>query len=118
MKTVTAIAERLVELVNQQQFVQAYQELYSKDAWSIDPMYPEISPIKGLATLIDRENAFLQNVKLNAVEASAPLCTANYFSITLSMDFIAGDDHRKVTELCVYGVKDGKIVSQQFFTTV
>jgi len=118
MKTVTTIAERLVELVNQQQFIQAYKELYSEDAWSIDPMYPELSPIKGLATLIDRENAFLQNVKLNAVAASAPVCTDNYFSITLSMDFIAGDDQRKVTELCVYGVKEGKIVSQQFFTTV
>lgn len=118
MKTITAIAQRLVELVNQQQFVEAYQELYSDDAWSIDPMYPELSPIKGLATLIDREKAFLQNVKLNAVQASSPICTDNYFSITLSMDFIAGDNHRQVTELCVYGVKDGKILSQQFFTTI
>lgn len=115
MKTITAIAERLVELINEKEFVKAYQELYSENAWSIDPMYPELSPIKGLSTLIERENAFLNKVKINAVEASAPLCTDNYFSITLSMDFVTRNNNRKVKELCVYGVQDGKIVSQQFF---
>ena len=49
MKTITEIAQRLVVLLKQQQFVQAYQELFNEHAESIDPIYRDQPTLKKLS---------------------------------------------------------------------
>ena len=47
---------------------------------------------------------------------SEPLVTDNSFAIVLGMDVTMKEGGRMdIKELCVYNVKDGKIVSEQFF---
>ncbi|GAA4085532.1 SnoaL-like domain-containing protein [Mucilaginibacter panaciglaebae] len=118
MKTITTIAERLVTLLKEQQFVTAYEELYSENATSIDPMHPQAPPNEGLAVLIEREKAFLRRVIMHSVEVSAPIYGDTHFAISLLLDLTIEGLDKKVKELCVYGVRDGKIVSQQFFMNV
>jgi|GEM_PF-2053904 len=116
MKNATQdIASRLVELMRNQQFVLAYEQLYSDDAISIDPLKPDLSPIKGLSKLIELEKAFLSKVAIHAVDVSEPICSGVYFAIRLFMNLTLDSTNTPFEELCVYEVRDNKIVSQQFF---
>jgi len=112
---ITAIANRLILLCKERKFVAAYQELFSKDAISIDPVAGS-EPVAGLKKLIDRENAFLANIELHEIVLSDALCSGDFFSVIISMHFTPKNgSSRKVTELAVYKVENSKIVSQQFF---
>jgi len=116
MKTITEIAQRLVTLLNQQQFVQAYQELFNENAESIDPIYHDQPTLKRLTQLIEREEAFLSKTDIHSINVSEPLFAGNYVTINLSMTFTsAGQERKKIEELCVYKVEAGKIICQQFF---
>jgi len=116
MKDIKQIADRLVGLCREQKFVEAYQELYSEDAESIDPLYANQPPSKGLINLIEREKQFLIKAQINNITVSEPMISGSHFAITIDMDFVHEDRGQvNARELCVYRVKDGKIVSQQFF---
>jgi len=115
MFTINEIANRLASLCEQHKFLQAYEELYSDHAVSIDPLN-ENEPLEGLPALIERERQFLALTEIHAVEVGEPSFAGNYFCVTLSMDFTPTElDRRKIEELCVYKVENGKIISQQFF---
>jgi len=54
--------------------------------------------------------------KFHGVKTSEPLVTGNAIAIALTMDVtMKGRGRVKLEELCAYEVKDGKIVSEQFF---
>jgi hypothetical protein len=115
MNTVNEIAGRLASLCEQHKFLQAYEELYSEHAVSIDPMNKNV-PIDGLAALMERERQFLENTEVHAVAVAEPTFAGNYFCVTMSMEFTPkGAERHTVEELCVYKVENGKIISQQFF---
>ena len=115
MNTVHEIATRLSSLCGELKFVDAYKELFSEHAESIDPIYQNI-PLKGLEKLIEREKAFLATAQIHEIKLSNPIFAGNYFSIIISMRAtINGTEERLLEELCVYKVENGKIISQQFF---
>ncbi len=116
MKTIQQIAERLVTLCREQKFIEAYRELFGEEAESVDPMHSLMPPARGLITLIEREKQFLAKTTIHKIEVSEPLIAGNYFAINIRMDFTVDDKGRTdLEELCVYHVKSGKIVRQQFF---
>ena len=52
----------------------------------------------------------------HSMEISEPMIAGNTFSLTMRMDVTTKDRGRMdMTELCVYQVKDGKIISEQFY---
>jgi hypothetical protein len=116
MYTIHEITNRLTELVSEQKFVEAYEQLYADDAESIDPLNTEQSSLRGLTNLLKREKDFLSRTEIHKITLSEPLIAGSYFTISLSIDFtIAGQGKMEIEELCIYKVKDGKIISQQFF---
>ena len=115
MNTIIEIANRLVSLCTEHKFVEAYNELYSDHAVSIDPIYKNV-PLTGLANLIEREKAFLAATDVHEVSVSAPIVAGGYFSVIITLVFTPkGQEQKRVEELCVYKVENGKIISQQFF---
>jgi hypothetical protein len=115
MTTTNEIAARLISLCEESKFIDAYTELFSDHAVSIDPIYKN-EPLTGLVGLLERERQFLSGNEITEIKISEPLFAGNYFTVTLSMHFIPkGSESRRVEELCVYRVDNGKIVSQQFF---
>jgi ketosteroid isomerase-like protein len=54
--------------------------------------------------------------ELHSITVSEPLIATNSFACTMKMD-VTMEDGKKMDmkELCVYEVKDGKIISEQFF---
>lgn len=113
------IAQRLYELCNQGKFEQAQQELFAKNAVSIEPQEsPGFDKVtKGLEAIFKKGETFSSMVKeFHSCKASEPIIAGNAFAITLSMDATMKDGSRNpMDEICVYEVKDGKIISEQFF---
>ena len=116
--TTQQIANRLVDLCNKGQYEAAQKELYADDAISIEP---NNSPgfekeTKGLKAIIEKGHKFSAMVeKMHGGSISDPLVSGSSIAFTLTMDVtMKGRPREKMTELCVYDVKDGKIISEQF----
>jgi hypothetical protein len=115
MNTINEIANRLASLCEKHEFLKAYTELFSEHAESIDPMNNN-TLMQGSGVLMERERKFLETTEIHDLKVSEPLFAGNYFCVTMSFDFTpAAQERRKVEELCIYKVENGKIVSQQFF---
>jgi len=113
------IANRLVELCSKGDFEGAQKELFADDCVSIEP---HASPAfeketKGLDAIIEKGKKWASMVEeYHSMNVSQPLVGTNSFAVTMSMSVTMKDQGRMdMTELCVYNVKDGKIVSEQFF---
>ncbi|HVI47987.1 MAG TPA: SnoaL-like domain-containing protein [Chitinophaga sp.] len=117
--TVEQIATRLAEYCRREEFSKAQQELYADEAVSIEPFdVPGFDrETKGLPALIEKDKKFSSMVESRyGTAVSRPLIAGNVFSFVLTMDIkVKGQDRSIMTELCVYHVKDGKIISEQFF---
>ncbi len=116
--TTTEIAARLVELCRKGDFETAQKELFANDAVSIEPYATPAfdKETKGLDAIHEkgeRWNSMVEQTHNMAV--SDPLVADNSFACTMSMDItIKGQGRMNMTELCVYKLKDGKIVSEEF----
>lgn len=117
--TTQEIAQRLAELCKQGEFEAAQKELFATDAVSIEPYAtPEFEKeTRGLDKIFEKGQKFMSMTEtVHGVELSAPLIAGSSFALTLKMDMtMKGQDRMKMEELCVYEVKDGKIISEQFY---
>ena len=97
----------------------AQKELYADDAMSTEPYAtPEFEKeTKGLKAIIEKGDKFQSMVeKLHGLTVADPLIAGNAFACTLMMDItMKGQPRATWVELCVYQVKNGKIISEQFF---
>jgi len=119
MKT-EEIAKRLVALCRQAKWETAQKELYANDAVSIEPeATPAFEKItRGLPAIIEKGHKFNAMIeKAHSLTVSEPLVANNAFACTMRFDVtMKGQGRMDMMELCVYEVKDGKIVSEQFHT--
>ena len=112
--TTQQVANRLVELCRQGKIMETQQELYADDAISIEG---DMAPVKGKQAIIDKGNTFQSMIEgFHGSEISDPIIADNHFAISWMMDVTMKEKGRmKMQEICVYKVKDGKVVSEQFF---
>ncbi len=117
--TVEQIATRLADYCRNDEFSLAQQELYADDAVSIEahatPAFDKET--RGKEALKEKDRKFSAMVEeWYGSTVSAPVVAGNTFAFALTMDLkMKGRDRETMTELCVYQVKDGKIISEQFF---
>ena len=116
--TTTEIAKRLKTLCDKGQFDIAQKELFSADALSIEPYATPDFPkeTKGLDAILKKGEKWGQMVQeQHGMKISEPLIAGNSFALTMHMDITMKEGGRMdMTELCIYQVKDGKIVSEEF----
>ena len=112
------VANRLVEICRQGDFEKAQKELFAKDAVSIEPnSTPEFQKeTKGLDAILEKGKKWSSMVEAqHEMKVSEPLVANNSFAVTMFMSVsMKGKGKMDMTELCVYQVKDGKIVSESF----
>lgn len=117
--TTQQVASRLAELCRKGHFEQAQKELYAADAVSIEPFEtPEFEKVtKGLDAILKKGEKFNSLVETaHAMTISDPLVAGNVIAFTMSMDVtMKGKPRSSYDQLCVYQVRDGKIISEQFF---
>ena len=116
--TTEQIAHRLVALCRLGQFETAQTELFADNAVSKEPMATEDfeKETHGLEAIIEKGRKFSSMVEeTHGGTVSDPLVTNNSFAILMSMDMtMKGKGRMNMSELCVYEVKDGKIISESF----
>ncbi|HEY4207286.1 MAG TPA: nuclear transport factor 2 family protein [Puia sp.] len=112
------IANRLVEICRQGDFGKAQKELFAKDAVSIEPQSTAEfqRETKGLDAILEKGKKWESMVEAtHAMKVSEPLLADSSFAVTMFMSVtMKGKGKMDMTELCVYQVKDGKIVSESF----
>lgn len=110
----STVAGRLIELCKEGKFLDAQHELYDADIVSIDP---DGSKTVGSANMNAKEQEFLSKIeKFHSIGWSEPLIAGSYFTVILKLDIEFKNIGRKSNEeVCVYQVRNGKVVFEQFF---
>ena len=112
------IADKLVAFCREGKFEAAQKELFADDAVSKEPkataMFPQET--KGLPAIIEKGHKFMATIeKVHSITVSDPIATDSVFACTMSLDItMKGQSRMTMSELCVYEVKNGKIVSEHF----
>ncbi|MEO7600433.1 MAG: SnoaL-like domain-containing protein [Opitutus sp.] len=113
------IANRLVALCRELKWEVAQKELYAQDVVSIEPyVMPGTfdKETRGLPAIIEKGHKFAARVEtMHSLTVSDPIVAANSFACTMTMDVtMKGQGRMNTAELCVYEVKDGKVISESF----
>lgn len=117
--TTQEIANKYIELNRTGQSIKALDELFSDNAVSIEPKGTPMEHTEGLDALKKKSEQFAAMVEeVHGVEVSDPIVADNFFSCTMKIDVTyKGMPRNQMEEVCLYQVKEGKIVSEQFFYT-
>jgi hypothetical protein len=117
--TTEEVAHRLITYCRKNDFEAAQKELFDSNAISIEP---EASAgfqkeTKGLKAILQKGKKWTDmQEKAGSCIVTEPLIAGNSFAVQLSMDVsMKGKGQMVIQELCVYKVKDGKIIAEQFF---
>jgi len=117
--TTQEVADALVGYCRQGQFEDAIKNLYSPEIVSIEPKGAPMEEVRGLEGVIKKGMQFAEMTEeMHGMEVSDPIVAENFFSCSMKMDItMKGAPRSTMEEVCVYNVKDGKIVHEQFFYT-
>ena len=116
--TTQDVANRMNELFKESKWDQVQDELYSEDCESIEPSHAQgLQSVKGIAAIKKKGQDFNTMVEeMHGGWCSEPLVAGNYISFAMGMDAtMKGMGRTKMDEICVYEVREGKIVKEQFF---
>jgi hypothetical protein len=115
--TTQEVANRLVELCRSGQYGQAQDELYAQDVESIESPSAPVPYVKGYDAVKQKDREFNNMVEeVYGGSVSEPMVAGNFFTLTMSMDVkFKGQERMNMEEVCVYEVRDGKVVKEQFF---
>lgn len=117
VSTTQEVANRLAELFKEGKWAEAL-ELFSNDAVSIEPAdSPGLQSVKGLDNIKKKGDMFNEMVEeMHGGYTSEPIVAGNFIAFAMGMDVtMKGAGRMKMDEIAVYEVRDGKIVSEQFF---
>lgn len=117
--TTQEVANRLVELCRTGQIIPAQEELFSDNVKSIEPNdNMGARETTGKAAVIEKGKNFSSLIEeVHNSYISDPIVAGDWFSISWLFEItLKGMGRQKLEEICVYQVKDGKILSEQFFS--
>ena len=118
--TTQQVANRLVELCRQGKYEQVVRELYSPEIVSIEPEGVPNQIVKGLEAIAAKGKAFESRIeKVNSSVVTDPIVAENFFSCGMLMNVNMNGVPMPIDmdEVCVYQVRDGKIIKEQFYYT-
>jgi hypothetical protein len=116
--TTQEVANKLVAYMRKGQIAEAQAELYADDIVCIEPeglMLPHIT--KGKAAVGEKGKQFASMIEeRHGGSCSDPVVGGRYFSISMVLDAtMKGMGRQVLDEVCIYEVKDGKIVYEHFY---
>ena len=118
-KTMTTqeVATKLVSMCRKGQILEAQQELFSDNVTSHEPAHSPIPPAIGKEAVLTKGKNFAAMIeKTHSGYFSDAIIGGNYFSIVCKLDADLKGQGRVVwDEICVFGVKNGEIISEQFY---
>ncbi len=111
------VADRLVALCRKGEIQKAMEELYGDTIVSNEPANSMVKSASGKKAVFEKGAQFASMIEQrHGGSFSDPSVAGRYFSVVAILDAtIKGMGRMKLEEVCVYEVKDGKIVFEQFF---
>ena len=112
------VAARFNELAKQEKWFEIQEEFFSDDVKSIDPPHsPWFGYAEGKKNVREKGETFVKEiVALHGASTSEPMVAENHFVVQRSIDITTSAFGRvQLNQLMMYEVKDGKIISEQFF---
>jgi len=116
--TTQEVADRLSGFFKENKWNEAQEELFSDDAKSIEPPGAQgLQTVEGLAAIKKKGEDFNNALEeMHGGYVSEALVAGRYIAVAMGMDVtMKGAGRMKMDEIALYEVKDGKIVSEQFF---
>ena len=118
-KTMTTreVADRLVELCRKGLILEAQEELFADDVTSHEPVNSQIPPAIGKEAVLAKGKQFASLIEeRRSGSFEDPIIAGEYFSFVCKLDATLKGVGKVVwDEICVFGVKNGKVISEQFF---
>lgn len=112
------IADRLHQLVIKGDAETAYDELFSENAIAVEPKFSGFERVEGLNNIRNKTDTMIGVItSVNSRKVSeVTLVGSNHIAMGIDLDATLKDGNKmSFSELAVYEVEDGKIVSEQFF---
>lgn len=116
--TTQEVANAFNELAQTGKWDKIVETLYHQDCESIEPPHAQgLVSVKGIEAIKVKGEQFNQMIEaVHGGYSSTPVVGGNHFSLSMGMDVTFKEQGRtQIDEICVYEVKDGKIIKEQFF---
>jgi len=111
------VADKLVQLCREGKHEQAIDELYADNVVSKEPKGSSMELTEGKDAVKKKTIQWEESVEeIHSSSCSEPIVADNHFAIVMNIDATYKAHGRMpMSEICVYEVKDGKIVADEFF---
>ena len=116
--TTQEVAARFNELAQQEKWFEIQDEFFSDDVRSIDPPdSPYFSYAEGKSAVRKKGEDFVNRIEaVHSATTTEPLVGSNHFAVGRQKDItVKGHGRIQINQIMLYEVKDGRIVSEQFF---
>lgn len=116
--TVQEVAARFNELAQQEKWFEIQDEFFADNVKSIDPSdSPYFGYAEGKAAVRKKGEDFVKRIQAaHRLYTSEPVVGGNHFAVGREKDLtVQGLGRIQINEIMLYEVKDGQIVSEQFF---
>jgi len=116
--TTQEVATRFNELAQQEKWFEIQDELFAENVRSVDPSNsPYFGYAEGKAAVRKKGEDFVKGIQAaHRRYTTEPTVAGNHFVVGRQADITTQSYGRiQINELMVYEVKDGQIISEQFF---
>ena len=112
------VAARFNELAQQEKWFEIQDEFFADNVRSIDPPHsPYFGYAEGKSAVRKKGEDFVKRIEaVHSAYTTEPIVSGNHFAVGREIDItVQGLGRIQMNEIMLYEVKDGKIVSEQFF---
>ena len=117
-KTTQEVASRFHELAQQEKWFDIQDELFAENVKSIDPPHsPYFKYAEGKVAVRRKGEEFVSKIEAaHRRNTTEPVVGGNHFAVGREVDItVQGYGRIQINEIMMYEVKDGQIISEQFF---
>jgi hypothetical protein len=116
--TTQEVAEQFYALAQQEKWFEIQDQLFSEDVRSIEPansLY--LKTEEGKSRVRKKAEDFVSKIEeVHMLQTTSLIISGNHFAVGRIMDLtVKGYGRVKIDEILLYEVRDGLIVSEQFF---
>ena len=116
--TTLEVAARFNELAKQEKWFEIQDELFADNVKSIDPPNsPYFGYAEGKSAVRKKGEDFVKRIEAaHRRYTTEPVIAGNHFAVGREVDItVQGYGRIQINEIMLYEVKDGEIISEQFF---
>ncbi len=116
--TTEEVAARFNELAQQEMWFEIQGELFADNVRSVDPPNsPYFKYAEGKVAVRKKGEDWVKRIEaVHRTNTTEPVVSGNHFTVGREVDItVKGFGRIKIDEIMLYEVKDGQIVSEQFF---